>query len=197
MTLRDESRAWPAPSDRMRLSELADGQADAQAVSLISARWREDEALRRQWHVYHLIGDVLRSEDLAASPGHDAAALAMLRDRLAREPVSMALAKERRTAGHRGGPSRWLWPVAAAAGLVAVVGSLVMLGAPPSASAPVLAETTPMPGTLRVVAGERGQVLRDARIDEYLQAHRATLAGSPAALPGGAMRNVELIVPAR
>jgi sigma-E factor negative regulatory protein RseA len=37
----------------------------------------------------------------------------------------------------------------------------------------------------------RLEMLRDARLDEYLRAHREALAGSPAALPGGALRSVE------
>jgi sigma-E factor negative regulatory protein RseA len=36
-----------------------------------------------------------------------------------------------------------------------------------------------------------GQMLRDARVDEYLRAHREVLMGSPAALPGGAVRTVD------
>jgi len=34
-------------------------------------------------------------------------------------------------------------------------------------------------------------MLRDARLDEYLRAHREALAGSPVALPGGALRSVD------
>ena len=41
------------------------------------------------------------------------------------------------------------------------------------------------------------EMLRDARVDEYLQMHRQTIAGSPVALPGGAMRSVDLTVPQR
>jgi len=46
-------------------------------------------------------------------------------------------------------------------------------------------------------AGPNAQMLRDARVDEYLRAHRETLAGTPAALPGGAMRSVDFAVPQR
>ena len=50
---------------------------------------------------------------------------------------------------------------------------------------------------MRVVELPEGQMLRDARIDDYLRAHRSTLAGSPAALPGGGMRNVDMTLTPR
>lgn len=197
MTPAHDSGPWPDDADRQSLSELVDGQASKQALSEACDRWSADAAWRRQWHAYQLIGDVLRSEDLATTPLRDAEFLSALRQRLASEPIVLAVKAQ----GQRGPnlAARWAWPMAAAASLVVVVGGLLVLRgtlAEPGAG-PALAAASPPAGTLRVVAGERGQVLRDARIDEYLQAHRATLAGSPAALPGGAMRNVELIVPAR
>jgi sigma-E factor negative regulatory protein RseA len=74
----------PATED---LSALMDGELDASAVAGACRAWRDDAQMRSQWHAYHLIGDVMRSEDLASDAKHDARFLAALRERLADEPV--------------------------------------------------------------------------------------------------------------
>jgi sigma-E factor negative regulatory protein RseA len=40
-----------------------------------------------------------------------------------------------------------------------------------------------------------GGLIRNARLDGYLRAHREALGSAPAALPGGAPRNVEMLLP--
>jgi hypothetical protein len=57
--------------------------------------WRDDARARETWHAYHLIGDVLRSEELAHAPARDEAFLAGLRQRLAAEPAILAPAPVR------------------------------------------------------------------------------------------------------
>jgi hypothetical protein len=42
-----------------------------------------------------------------------------------------------------------------------------------------------------------GQVIRDARLDAYFEAHRGALGVVPSAVPGGALRSVEILVPQR
>ena len=76
-----ESAIDPSAEDLRRcLSALADGEAS----SLVQAcqAWRDDAHARETWHAYHLIGDVLRSEELAHAPARDEAFLAGLRQRL-------------------------------------------------------------------------------------------------------------------
>jgi TorA maturation chaperone TorD len=68
---------FAANDPRGWLSALADGQADATEPAC--GLWRDDAAARQTWHAYHLIGDVLRSEELAREPGRDAAFVAALR----------------------------------------------------------------------------------------------------------------------
>ncbi len=67
------------------LSALADGQlrgaAFAQAVEWV----QHDEEAQATWHGYHLIGDVMRSGELARCDG-DSAFLARLQTRLKQEP---------------------------------------------------------------------------------------------------------------
>src|SRR5215813_5291888 len=73
-----------------RLSALSDGELDTPGVAHACTLWRDDPVIRSAWHAYHLIGDVLRSDDLAGRPAHDVAFVASLRTRLATEPVVLA-----------------------------------------------------------------------------------------------------------
>lgn len=173
-----------SPDDRGALaclSALADGRADACDEAL--ARWASDPEARAAWHRYQLIGDALRSDDLAADPGHDAAFLARFSARLAEEPTIVAPMPRPSSTGSMTLSRRW--SVAAAAAGVLVVGgvvaslrgpgdagvavagggpggnSLVPLGAKPGATADDLPIRT-LDGTM----------IRDARLDAYLWAHR-------------------------
>ena len=73
-----------------QLSALADGEVHPADTAVACARWRDDGQVRASWHAYHLIGDVLRSEDLAIEPSRDVAFLAAVRDRLSKEAVVLA-----------------------------------------------------------------------------------------------------------
>jgi sigma-E factor negative regulatory protein RseA len=193
----DDAHQW--------LSALADG--DPEALQRACALWRDDAAARERWHAYHLIGDVLRSDELASVPGQDVAFLARLRERLSAEPVPLAptpSAAPVLRVRHLG----WRAPAAVAAGFVAVAGVLVLtrgvpVGAPDSAG-PVLATApvgagTPVRAPLGGAQGApqwvlSGDQIRDAQLDAYLLAHQAARGGAPAALPGGGLRSAEMIV---
>jgi len=152
---------------RERLSALMDGEADRDLVQSVCRQWRQDEDDRAQWHAYHLIGDVLRSEDLGQRSASDAAFLAGVRERLAREPVVLApqpmivpeqpLEQQQvtRTAQVVGLPvqrslgmrmRRWVAPVGMAAG-VALVAGAVLVTRPDAltSGAGQLAVSTPAP----------------------------------------------------
>jgi sigma-E factor negative regulatory protein RseA len=199
------TRPAPTPEPDLRrqwLSDLADGRLQGEVLAGACRDWAGDAEARRTWHAYHLIGDLLRAEDLSADAGRDAAFLARLRTRLAAEPVVLAPAamstRPRRQAWGSSSRQTWLMPLAAAAGFVAVAGVVVVLrqAVPEGAAAgPQLAAGGAM--VLPVRATSRGQMLRDAQVDAYLNAHREALAGSPPALPGGGVRNVDFNVPQR
>jgi sigma-E factor negative regulatory protein RseA len=188
----DDPRRW--------LSALADGEAEAAAPAC--RWWRDDEAARRTWHAYHLIGDVLRSSELAATPARDAAFLAGLREKRAAEPVVLApapaAAPRRRQA--------WLMPAAAAAGFVVVAGTLVVTrmvtpGAPVPAAvmagasgAGLTAVSSAAPAA--AVRPSATVFIRDPRLDEYLRAHQSARGGVAAASPGGTLRHVDAVAPA-
>lgn len=171
-----------------QLSALADGELDAASVAGACARWRADASAQETWHAYHLIGDVLRSEDLAGEPRSDHAAVLKLRERLASEPVPLSpglAAVHRAPAPRRARP--WATLSAIAAGFAAVAVVLVVLRGQPgdepdraldvarrdaatstsiAAAAPRAAE----PAAQAVLADRK--LIRDARLDRYLDAHK-------------------------
>lgn len=187
---------------RQQLSSLMDGDLANGDAASACALWRQDAEARRDWHAYHLIGDVLRSHDLASAPARDAAFLQALRQRLADEPVPLAPAPLQAaepqpvpqvangtTPGRRARGRQWLMaPVAVAAGFVAVAGVMVVtrVMAPAPAAAPVMAQTERVPA-----AGASAVLVRDARLDRYLSAHRSLANG---AMPGaGAEHRVHIV----
>jgi sigma-E factor negative regulatory protein RseA len=187
------------PTAAERLSALMDGELhDPAEVAQGCRAWRDDAALRQSWHRYHLIGDIMRSEDLAATGARDAAFLHGLRARLEAEPVVLAPSPISREAAVRTRRWRWAGPAAVAAGFVAVAGVLVVTRAPapevveqaraPAAApqavvVPVAAAPQPEPAVTPV----NGQLIRDARLDRYLAAHQQ-FAGSTALGPSTFLR---------
>src|ERR1700712_2372367 len=73
-----------------RLSALMDGELDQSAVAQACGHWGADDDARSSWHAYHLIGDVLRSEDLAEGSARDVEFMRTLRARMSSEPVVLA-----------------------------------------------------------------------------------------------------------
>lgn len=183
-----------APADVRKaesLSALVDGEIQPDELDGMLAAWRDDPAQRRRWHDYQLIGDVLRSDDLAAEPAHDAAFLQRLRERLAAEPVVLApaprpVARPDAATARRPRPGRWAASAAVAAACVLVIGALIVtrgpgepaagpqLAAAPAELRPVLVgPDAPSPlVNVAVPQAEAGGVLRDAGLDHYLAAHK-------------------------
>ncbi|WP_198971008.1 sigma-E factor negative regulatory protein [Xylophilus sp. ASV27] len=78
-------------SESEALSALADGALQGEAFARAVERLGRDEAARSQWHAYHVIGDVLRSSELARGAA-DGGFVDRLQARLAAEPP-LALAQ--------------------------------------------------------------------------------------------------------
>lgn len=129
-------------ASRERLSALMDGELDDAAVMLACAGWRDEAEARASWHAYQLIGDVLRSEDLASSARRDAEFLGAIRSRLAAEPVVLAPPAGRASEAPAGLPAQqvmgarrsarrsWMAPSAVAAGFVAIAGAVLLTRGP-------------------------------------------------------------------
>ncbi|MDE2627635.1 MAG: sigma-E factor negative regulatory protein [Burkholderiales bacterium] len=208
-----------------RLSALVDGELDAAALAQACAHWREGAEVRCAWHAYHLIGDVLRSDDLASEPARDAAFIQALRTRLASEPVVLAPRAAVATAaspsaGLRvGGTSRrwsWMAPTVVAAGFVAVAGVLLLtrvpatspgrpvdaalaLAAPPGAlaprgAAPAMANELASADAPQQSLVASGQLIRDARLDRYLEAHQQFAGSSALGVPSGYLRSATAVI---
>jgi sigma-E factor negative regulatory protein RseA len=190
-------------------SALADGEASGAEVQAALSDWRSASGAQATWHVYHLIGDTLRSSELASPRLRDDRLLRAVQDRLAGEPVVLAPSSSNAapvvavSSRHR--VRLWSGAAAMAAG-VGAVGVMVWLTQGPSASDAALAQRATPPVAVAPIAGERGAavpvsvnaagaapaplavagpMLRDARLDEYLAAHRQLGAGRPLGTPAG------------
>ena len=196
-----------------RLSSLVDGELDSTAVGQACAQWRESDSARRSWHAYQLIGDVLRSDDLAADPVREAAFMQALRVRLAAEPVVLAPqalepAPRQATSAFeaqavRGARWGWLAPSAVAAGFVVAAGVLMvsrtpgplpggaqgvaLAGAAPATSASTAASV--LAGTDPQIFVANGALIRDARLDSYLAAHKQFAGTSALGVPSAFLRS--------
>ena len=224
-----------------RLSALVDGELDGDAAAQACTHWRESGSSRASWHAYHLIGDVLRSDDLASDPARDTAFLMALRVRLADEPVVLApqplastgntsmasgrLAGSAQAAGS-GRSARWMWlaPSAVAAGFVLVAGALIVArtpgtppglasqGVPLASAASAGGRTGAATGLDGVAVGAAGGVaadpytqastvngalLRDARLDRYLAAHKQFAGTSALGVPSAYLRSATVSSPDR
>jgi sigma-E factor negative regulatory protein RseA len=194
-------------SSAEHLSALIDGEAGAQDVARACAAWRSDASMRQTWHAYQLIGDVLRSDDLASAPARDEQFLQRLRARLADEPVVLAPQAAPAVLPMAAGRSarRWRAGAAVAAGFVAVAGVLLVLqtpspeGAPavaraPSPVVPVAATTVASPAVVEANADQTvlvtdGKLIRDARLDRYLAAHQRFAGASALGVPSSFLRS--------
>jgi sigma-E factor negative regulatory protein RseA len=192
-----------ANDPRWLLSALADGEADAAELGRGCAAWSAGDAVARErWHAYHLIGDVLRSENLASAPRHDRAFVERLSLRLDAEPAVLA-PQPLQTAA----PARrhgWAVPMAMAAGVMALATVLVVAvgpgGGPPAptlAAAPaaptVIAAAASAAPPMAEVAPPGGRIVRDAQLDRYLRAHRDYATALPGSLPGGSGRSIATV----
>ena len=70
------------------LSAYMDGELQVEYRDGFLADVKSDESLRAQWSVYHCIGDVLRSDDMASIPRHFRATL---RPGLTQNPTCLRL----------------------------------------------------------------------------------------------------------
>ncbi len=192
-----ESKHSGIPTDE-ELSALIDGDAHADVVTAACRQWRNDDRQRERWHTYHLIGDVLRNDELARPAAHDEAFLQAFRERLAREPVVLAPSVPIEVPGVVAAPKagvvvdfpandaalarrqrsrlrRWSAPVGMAAG-VALVAGAVFMNRPGSSEVMTLADLRPAtPASASVpfpVQPMDPRVSNDAQLVRYFNDHK-------------------------
>ena len=175
------------------LSALVDGYLGAGIV--ISDL---DNSMRAEWNAYQAIGDVLRAPSAAAAKavyGADPAFVKRLMQRLDNEKIeSVTSALPALTMGTVAKPNaaaandttfRWkLVAGFASFGAMAAV-AWTLVGAP-GAAPEQLAKSAA--GTELVVASPQGPMVRDARLEELLSAHKQ-LGGTSLQAPSGFLRN--------
>lgn len=173
-----------------RLSAFVDGEALAQEH--LNGNYLElDGEGRAAWSEYHLIGDVLRSDDLALSQAASRAFMTGFAARFEAEPhllapaaLPQAQAGRNERVGRILALRRRVMPSLAVAAAAATLTWIVMpqmrgvgmAGAPQIAAVQsqgdgvqrVAMNTVPVP----VAGAQDGNIIRDARLDEYLQAHQ-------------------------
>jgi sigma-E factor negative regulatory protein RseA len=191
------SEAMKGSAEGERLSALVDGELDGPATEAACRLWKHDAQARSIWHAYHLIGDVLRSDDLASEASRDERFLLSLRARLAAEPVVLAPAPLPASMAARArSASRWMLPSAVAAALLLVAGTFTILRsdnlAPANAPTLALADAAAPAAVVATDLAEpvtmNGKVIRDARLDRYLAAHKQFSGSTALGLPSAFLR---------
>lgn len=191
------------------ISALADGQLRGEAFARAIESTALDPEARRTWHTYHLIGEVLRSPQPAAATAPDRF-MAGLSARLAQEPrlAIESIAESARPMPARtridtekpaanDGSFRWkLVAGFASLAAVAAVGWMAVAGFGTPAGQPQLAGTQPPAGPV-LASGEQGVMIRDARLDELMAAHRQFGGASALQMPAGFLRNATFEAPGR
>ena len=177
-----------ASSRGERLSAFVDGELfDGEHPNTILAALDHDD--RAAWSCYHLIGDALRSDDLAVSPATSSAFLSGFAARFESEahvlaPAAIPASATRRLLSLR----RRVIPAFAVAAAAATLTWIVMpqlqgvnTGAGVTQVASVASHSDPMqrvamasmPVAITAQANvPDGNIIRDANLDQYLEAHQ-------------------------
>ncbi|MDQ3060181.1 MAG: sigma-E factor negative regulatory protein [Pseudomonadota bacterium] len=199
-------------STRERLSALVDDELGQEEMAALLDAWQQDESAPGCWHAYHLIGETLRSQGQAlpgAALDGELAFVTRLGQRLAQEAAARPLAGElapsapRQPAAarvpHRGAASNdsnFRWKLVAGAASLAAVSAIAWnaSGLLAPASAPELARSSLPPAQI-LVASPQGTMVRDARLEELLAAHKQFGATSALQEPSGFLRNATFDMP--
>lgn len=178
---------------RELISALADGQLAGDAFARGVELAASDDSARDAWHAYHLIGDVLRSGELARCAPADRF-LGRLQERLRVEEVVVeapapVVVRQAQDAANDG---VFRWKLVAGVASIAAVSAIAWTAigvAPGRAPAPQLATAASSPAGGVVLTGtSRGVMIRDPRLDEFLAAHRQ-LGAATLVAPAGYLRN--------
>lgn len=194
---------------REQLSALADGQLEGNELAEALRFAAQDEG-RDTWQLYHLVGDVLRSSELARADD-GGAFLAQLRQQMAKEPVALRPAQEipgeieplKALPRQAANASVFRWKMVAGVASLAAVAAIGWnaLDTSPSGThgGPQLA-VAPATAPAQVVAAggqEPPVMLRDPRLDELLAAHKQFGGATALQMPAGFLRNANFDTPSR
>ena len=184
------------------LSAMVDGELRGEELEQALACAESAEGCA-SWELYHLVGDVLRSPDLAHHSQHDL--LTGLRTQLAQEPAlqlqssqlqQVAAGMEQTQApvvalrDPAANHSVFRWKVAASFATVAAMAALGwnLVATPVDGQGAQLA-SAPGANSSVVVATENGSVLRDPRLDALLANHQQYASRASLQTPADFLRN--------
>ncbi len=192
----------PGNPDHELLSALADGELGQSEFDAVLQACGQDPATLARWNTYHLIGHGLRAP---ASPVYsaDAAFVNGLRQALAREPSLISeqprLAVIPAANGEASNDASFRWKMVAGFASVAAVCAIGWNAVTtlPNGGAPQLAQASPPASASQqlVVASPQGPMVRDARIEELMAAHRQFSGASALQVPSGFLQNAALETP--
>jgi sigma-E factor negative regulatory protein RseA len=174
-----------------RLSALADGELDRDEMLLLLEACKTDDAASGNWGAYHLIGDVLRSPSLAV--GKTSTDFVQgLNQRMMKElaltvPASIPARPEVARMGTAANDSTFRWKLVAGCASLTAVAAIAWSSfgqvAPPSGAQ--LAQAPVATPPVLVMASPQGPMVRDARLEELLAAHRQLGGASALQAPSG------------
>ncbi len=196
-----------------QLSALMDGQLQGEQW-LQALQFAQQEEGRAAWQAYHVVGDVLRSAELAQGVS-SSAFLARFQQRLAQEPEPVSERQEpatrlatpiRQELSQAANASVFRWKMLAGFASLAVVASVgwnswdrLQQNAAPAGTQ--LAVATPAPTPVAQAssgpASSSSVMIRDPRLDELLAAHKQFGSTSALQMPAGFLRNATFEAPAR
>jgi sigma-E factor negative regulatory protein RseA len=192
------------PLEDDRLSALADGQLAPEDVAHLLDALTVDTGHVRTWHAYHVVGDVLRSRELAPSRD-DVLFLQKLEQRLALDsafprsqdavPVHTPVSVPPSGEGQRSANDPLVrWRVLAGVLSVALLGVLTMQprggGFGPDPATLAASMPAQAPAVTVAVDDGRGEVMvRDPALDRLLAAHRQVGGHSALQNTSGFLRN--------
>lgn len=184
-----------ASSRGERLSAFVDGEFGEEHLNLNKFLSELDGEDRAGWSSYHLIGDALRSDDLAVSPAVSRAFLSGFAARFENEPhvlapEAMPIARRLLALRRRVVPA---FAVAAAAATLTWIVVPQLQGVPGGPGAAQVASVQSQGALQRVTmasapaaavqtVAQDANIIRDASLDQYLEAHQQ-FAQQPA-MPG-------------
>ncbi len=187
------------------LSDLMDGFGDSEMDAQRIDKLLADPGSIDTWHAYHVVGDVLRSPELAPTQS-DLAFLQRFEERLAHEPQRPATVEADSApvlmAAESANAAVFRWKVLAGMACTALLGVMVlwhspMVGPQDGAQMAALSKAPTTNLAADIASADAGPMIRDARLDELMAAHRQLGGHSALQVPAGFLRNATFEGPGR
>ncbi|MES2950195.1 MAG: sigma-E factor negative regulatory protein [Pseudomonadota bacterium] len=180
------------------ISDFVDGHLPDEECAQALDDLLSDPQAMKTWHAYHVVGDVLRSAELAPS-NRDLAFLEKLERRLAQEqPARPPVLEDGSASFDSSVPSanasvfRWkMLAGMACTALIGVIGLSLWTQTSQDGRAQMAVQVPAAPPAPSLVTSDTGAgpMLRDARLDELMAAHRQLGGHSALQVPAGFLRN--------